>query len=94
MQDPNGFDPLVKQGKLTVSWAKLFNKNATIRMGRDDDKLWNRKLRDMIITGAAKPSRVVSHRLSLDQAPGAFEKFDARKDGYIKVVLKPSRSTA
>jgi glutathione-independent formaldehyde dehydrogenase len=43
----------------------------------------------MIINGAAKPSRIVSNRLTLDQAPGAFEKFDARRDGYIKVVLKP-----
>jgi glutathione-independent formaldehyde dehydrogenase len=59
-------------------------------MGRDDDKLWNSKLRDMIINGAAKPSRVVSHRLPLDQAPDAFAKFDERKDGYVKVVLKPS----
>jgi glutathione-independent formaldehyde dehydrogenase len=58
-------------------------------MGRDDDKRWNSKLRDMIINGAAKPSRIVSNRLTLDQAPGAFEKFDARRDGYIKVVLKP-----
>jgi glutathione-independent formaldehyde dehydrogenase len=58
-------------------------------MGRDDDKRWNSKLRDMIITGAAKPSRIVSHRPSLDDAPGAFAKFDARKDGYVKVILEP-----
>lgn len=58
-------------------------------MGRDDDKRWNRKLRDMIITGAARPSQIISHRLLLDDAPDAFEKFDAREDGYIKVMLRP-----
>jgi len=58
-------------------------------MGRDDDERWIRRLRDMIITGAAKPSQIVSHRLSLDEAPAAFAKFDARQEGYIKVVLKP-----
>jgi glutathione-independent formaldehyde dehydrogenase len=42
----------------------------------------------MIVSGAAKPSRIVSHRLSLDQAPVAFAKFDAREEGYIKIVLK------
>ena len=57
-------------------------------MGRDDDKRWNRKLRDMIVSGAAKPSRVVSHRISPDEAATAFAKFDAREEGYIKVVLK------
>jgi glutathione-independent formaldehyde dehydrogenase len=88
-QDPYGIEPSLREGKLMVPWSKLFNKNVSIMMGRDDDKRWNSKLRDMIITGAAKPSRVVSHRLSLDDAPGAFAKFDARKDGYLKVILKP-----
>jgi len=59
-------------------------------MGRDDDKRWNAKLRDMIITGAARPSQIVSHRLPLEDAPSAFAKFDQRADGYIKVILKPS----
>jgi glutathione-independent formaldehyde dehydrogenase len=44
----------------------------------------------MIINRAAKPSQVVSHRLSLDEAPEAFEKFDRREDGYIKIILKPA----
>ena len=73
-----------------VPWAKLFNKNVFIGMGRDDDKRWNSKLRDMIINGAAKPSQVVSHRLALDKAPAAFAKFDAREEGHVKVILKPS----
>jgi glutathione-independent formaldehyde dehydrogenase len=89
LKDPNGIEPSLKEGKLTVPWSKLFNNNVRISMGRDDDRRWNRKLRDMIITGAAKPSQVVSHRLSLDEAPNAFAKFDARQEGYIKVILKP-----
>jgi glutathione-independent formaldehyde dehydrogenase len=88
--DTNGGLPSLKEGKLMVPWAKLFNKNVSIAMGRDDDERWNRKLRDMILTGAAKPSQIVSHRLSLDAAPEAFAKFDLRQDGYVKVVLKPS----
>lgn len=90
LKDPNGIEPSLKEGKLTVPWAKLFNNNVRIAMGRDDDKRWNSKLRDMIINGAAKPSQIVSHRLSLDEAPDAFEKFDRREDGYIKVILKPA----
>jgi glutathione-independent formaldehyde dehydrogenase len=89
LKDPNASVPACREGKLTVPWAKFFNNNVSLIMGRDDDKRWNSKLRDMIITGAAKPSQVVSHRLPLDDAPSAFEKFDARQDGYIKVILKP-----
>jgi glutathione-independent formaldehyde dehydrogenase len=90
LSDPHNVDPACREGRLTVPWAKLFNKNASVMMGRDDDKRWNMKQRDMIIAGAAKPSKVVSHRLVLDDAPNAFEKFDARQVGYTKVVLKPA----
>jgi len=89
LKDPAGTEPSLKEGKLMVPWSKLFGKNARIIMGRDDDERWNAKLRDMILTGAAKPSLVVSHRLSLDAAPDAFRRFNAREEGYIKVVLKP-----
>jgi glutathione-independent formaldehyde dehydrogenase len=88
-KDPGAIEPSAREGRLAVPWSKLFNKNVTVSMGRDDDERWNTRLRDMIITGAAKPSQIISHRLSLDEAPGAFAKFDAREDGYIKVILKP-----
>lgn len=88
--DPDGLVASLKEGKLTVPWAKLFNKNVSIGMGRDDDKRWNSKLRDMIVNGQAKPSQVVSHKLLLEEASNAFAKFDERQDGYIKVILKPS----
>jgi len=87
-KDAAAVDVPVGEGRLLVPWSTLFNKNVSINMGRDDDERWNRKLREMIISGAAKPSSVVSHRISLDEAPGAFAKFDARAEGYIKVVLK------
>jgi glutathione-independent formaldehyde dehydrogenase len=87
--DPKGVEPSLKEGKLMVPWSKLFNKNVRIAMGRDDDKRWNSRLRDMIVTGVAKPSLIVSHRLCLDQAPVAFAKFDERQEGYVKVILKP-----
>ncbi len=88
-KDPNGTDPTLKEGKLLVPWDKLFGKNVRITMGRNDDERWNGKLRDMILTGAAKPSQIVSHRLPFEAAPEAFRKFDAREEGFIKVVLKP-----
>ena len=58
-------------------------------MGRDDDKRYNDHLREMIVSGRIKPSKIVSHRLPLRDAPDAFVKFDARVDGYIKIVLDP-----
>ena len=46
-------------------------------------------LRDAIVRGRIAPGKIASHRLPLDAAPQAFEKFDARAEGYIKIVLEP-----
>src|SRR5260370_27574211 len=73
----------------TVPRQMLFRKGITIGMGRDPDERYNTQLRDMIIAGRARPSQIVSHRLPLSQAPEAFQKFDQRLDGYIKVILDP-----
>jgi hypothetical protein len=37
----------------------------------------------------AAPSFLVSHELPLDQAPEAYQHFDARENGWTKVVLHP-----
>lgn len=44
----------MKEGKLPRS--KPLNKNVSIAMGRNDDKHWNSKLRDIIINGAETQS--------------------------------------
>ena len=45
-------------------------------------------LRDLIFSGRAKPSSIVSHRLPLAEAPMAYDEFDRRASGYTMVVLK------
>jgi glutathione-independent formaldehyde dehydrogenase len=45
-------------------------------------------LRDLIVNGRAKPSKIISHHIEIDQAPDAYEKFDRRIDGYTKVVIR------
>jgi glutathione-independent formaldehyde dehydrogenase len=44
----------------------------------------------MIHTGRAKPSFIVSHTLPLRDAPDAYQHFDARENGWTKVILKPA----
>ena len=51
-------------------------------------KAYNRQLRDLIISGRAKPSFVVSNEINIDDAPAAYEKFDKRIEGYTKVLIK------
>ena len=88
-EDPGGVDNDAKRGQYKMPLGGIFEKGLTIGSGQTPVKKYNAYLRDLIIAGRAKPSVIVSHRLTLDEAPGAYEKFDQRSDGYTKVVLKP-----
>lgn len=87
--DPGGVDPHAKEGKLNISFGKLFEKGLRLGTGQCNVKRYNRYLRDLIIAGRATPGFIVSHRIPLDQAPMAYDKFDKRIEGYTKVILKP-----
>lgn len=89
--DPRPNSDLEAAGDIAVPWAELFSKDITIAMGRDHDERYNLWLRDLIIAGRIKPGTIVTQRLPLTQAPAAFQTFDRREDGYIKVVLDPWR---
>jgi glutathione-independent formaldehyde dehydrogenase len=89
-EDPRGVSEREKQGKFTISLGKAWDKGVTIAMGQAPVKRYNEYLRDLIVAGLAKPSFLVSHRLPLEAAPEAYEKFDLRADGYTKVLLKPA----
>ena len=78
-----------KRGALSINFGRLFEKGLRLGTGQCNVKNYNAYLRDMIISGRATPSFVVSHSVSLDEAPGAYKKFDQRVDGYTKVILKP-----
>ena len=66
------------------------SKGLTIGTGQCNVKKYNRYLRDMIISGRANPSFVVSHEIGIDEAPQAYEKFDKRVEGYTKVLIHPN----
>ena len=58
--------------------------------GQCNVKKYNRYLRDMIISGRADPSFVVSHEIGIEEAPEAYKKFDKRVEGYTKVLIHPN----
>jgi glutathione-independent formaldehyde dehydrogenase len=61
--------------------GKLWEKGLTIATGRTPVKRYTMCLRDLIIAGRAKPTFIVSHHSSLDEAPKAYDKFDKRIEG-------------
>ena len=87
--DPGGPSESAKHGELLFAMGRFFEKGLRMGTGQANVKAYNRQLRDLIIAGRATPSFVVSHRLPLDQAPLAYDRFDKRVDGWTKVLLKP-----
>jgi threonine dehydrogenase-like Zn-dependent dehydrogenase len=67
----------------------LMNKGLTIRSGQCHVQRYTKRLYDRIVAGDIRPSFVVTHRMGLDEAPAAYETFKAKRDGCVKVVLKP-----
>jgi threonine dehydrogenase-like Zn-dependent dehydrogenase len=69
----------------------LFDKQIQLRMGQANVKRWIPELLPLV-TGDADPLDVeglASHKLPLAEAPHAYEIFQKKQDGAIKIVLKP-----
>jgi threonine dehydrogenase-like Zn-dependent dehydrogenase len=68
----------------------LFDKQVQLRMGQANVKRWVRELMPLLLDG--DPLGVegfASHHLPLDQGPEAYEKFQKKEDGFVKVLLQP-----
>ena len=89
-QDPGAPDKLAKEGEFAFDMGMFWLKGQHIGTGQANVKHYNRQLRNLIRTGRAKPSWIVSHHLALDEAPNAYKHFDDRDDGWTKVVLRPA----
>jgi glutathione-independent formaldehyde dehydrogenase len=88
-EDPGAATDAAKEGRIGWDYGTFFTKGQRMGTGQAPVKRYNRQLRDLIITGRAKPSWIVSHEVSLEEAPDAYDKFDRRVDGYTKVLLHP-----
>ena len=73
-----------------IPMMDLFDKQIQIRMGQANVKRWIDDILPLLQDG--DPLGVddfVTHRLPLSEAPRAYEMFQKKQDGAVKVVLKP-----
>jgi threonine dehydrogenase-like Zn-dependent dehydrogenase len=69
---------------------QLFDKQVQLRMGQANVRAWTDEL--LAILTADDPFDVESfatHHLPLDEAPNAYESFQKKEDGTVKVVFRP-----
>jgi threonine dehydrogenase-like Zn-dependent dehydrogenase len=69
----------------------MFDRGITIRMGQCHVKRWVDEIWPVLMADGDPlgVESLATHRLPLDEAPGAYEMFQKKADGCVKVVLNP-----
>ena len=91
-KDPKSKDALQKIGHMDFDFGNFWMKGQRIATGQANVKSYNRQLCTLISVGKATPSKIISHEISLDEAPEAYKHFDDRDKGWTKIILKPGKT--
>lgn len=72
-----------------IPFGSAINRGLTFRMAQTPVQRYLPLLMERIEKGEIDPSFVITHRATLEDGPELYKKFRDKKDGCIKVVLKP-----
>jgi len=75
-----------------IPMGAAFNKGLTFKMGQTHVQKYMRPLLERVEKGEIDPSRVITHRLDLDDAPWGYKTFRDKEDDCIKIVMKPGEA--
>lgn len=70
------------------------NKGLTMKSGQTHVHRYLKPLLSLIQEDKIDPGFIITHRMTLDEAPQGYETFKHRVDNCIKIVLKPNGATA
>jgi threonine dehydrogenase-like Zn-dependent dehydrogenase len=74
--------------------GRAMNKNITVRMGNCNHRKYYNTLIDLVLSDALDPARILTRIEPMQSAIEAYEAFDRREPGWIKVELKPVNQAA
>jgi S-(hydroxymethyl)glutathione dehydrogenase/alcohol dehydrogenase len=69
-------------------FGQFFNKQLQIGMGQCPVKKYNEQLMHLVETGRIDPTRLISHRIKLEEAPKGYDMFEKKED-VTKIVMTP-----
>jgi threonine dehydrogenase-like Zn-dependent dehydrogenase len=72
-----------------IPMGSAINRGLTFRMAQTPVQRYLRTLLDRIENSEIDPSFVITHTAPLEKGPDLYQTFRDKKDGCIKVVLKP-----
>ena len=67
----------------------FFSRNITLKMGQCPVHSYVESILDIIKAGRFDATDIITHRLPLEKGDMGYDVFDNKKEGCIKVVLKP-----
>lgn len=67
----------------------FFARNITLKMGQAPARGYMPKIYEQIVKGEIDPTAIITHKLPLEEASHGYDMFNNKKDGCIKVILKP-----
>jgi threonine dehydrogenase-like Zn-dependent dehydrogenase len=73
-----------------IPMGSAINRGLTFRMAQTPVQHYLPKLMSLIEQGKIDPSFVITHRAKLEDGPELYKTFRDKKDGCIKVVMKPA----
>jgi threonine dehydrogenase-like Zn-dependent dehydrogenase len=69
----------------------MFDKQIQLRMGQANVKRWADDIMPLLLDGDPLDAETFhTHRIPIDEAPDAYEKFQKKEDGYFKVLINPN----
>jgi threonine dehydrogenase-like Zn-dependent dehydrogenase len=74
-----------------LPFGAAMQKGLTFRMGQTHVHKYVPTLIERIRKGEIDPSFVITHKLPLSQAAYGYKMFQEKRDGCIKIVLKPGQ---
>ncbi len=81
--------PGVFVGMVPVAMGAFVGKALTLKTGQTHVQKYLEPLMKRIVEGEIDPSFLITHIVKLEDGPDAYKTFRDKKDGCIKVVLKP-----
>jgi threonine dehydrogenase-like Zn-dependent dehydrogenase len=72
-----------------IPFGALMNKGLTVKTGQTHVQRYLKPLMQLVVEGKIDPSFVITHQRPLEEGPELYKTFRDKKDGCIKVVLKP-----
>jgi threonine dehydrogenase-like Zn-dependent dehydrogenase len=74
-----------------VPFGAAFGKGVTMKMGQTNMHTYMRPLLERIEKNQIDPSYIISHRISLDEAPAMYKVWRDKKENVTKIVIDPWR---